>query len=222
MGTPRALLSWSGGKDSALALNAVRRSGSFEVVSLLTTFTREFNRISMHGVRRELAETQAERIGLPMEAVWIGKGASNSEYESQLSKAIARHFANGVRHIVFGDLFLEDIRTYREKGMSAIGMTPVFPIWKKDTMELATSFIKEGFKAILCTVDPRALDRSFCGRDFDESLLSDLPEGVDPCGENGEFHTFVWGGPIFEKDIGVKKGEVVSRDGFYFADILPA
>jgi uncharacterized protein (TIGR00290 family) len=222
MPSPRALLSWSGGKDSSLALHEVRKSKDFEVVSLLTTLTKDFDRVSMHGVRKALLDIQASRIGLPVEEVWLSKGATNAEYESELSEALAHSRARGVRSVIFGDLFLEDIRKYREERLSAMNMTAVFPIWKKDTKELASYFIKEGFKAILCTVDPRALDGTFCGREFDESLLSDFPAGVDPCGENGEFHTFVYGGPIFQKDLDVRKGEVVLRDGFYFADILPA
>ena len=221
MHAPRALLSWSGGKDSALALYEARRSDSFEIASLLTTLTRDFDRISMHGVRRLLLLKQADLLGLPVEEVWIGKGASNSEYESQMSTALRRHRANGVSSVVFGDLFLEDIRKYREEMLSALGMTCVFPLWKRDTQKLASLFIHEGFKAIVCTVDPRALSPSFCGEDFDESFLSNLPAGVDPCGENGEFHTFVYGGPIFSQEVGVRKGEVTLRDGFYFADLVP-
>ncbi|MDG7008432.1 MAG: diphthine--ammonia ligase [Nitrososphaerota archaeon] len=221
MPSPRALLSWSGGKDSALALYEVQKSKDFEVVSLLTTLTKDFNRISMHGVRKALLDIQASRIGVPVEEVWISKGAANVEYESQLSKALSHHYRKRVRTVIFGDLFLEDIRKYREDRLSAMKMKAVFPNWKRDTRELASYFIKEGFSAILCTVDPRALDPAFCGREFDESLLSDLPATVDPCGENGEFHTLVYGGPIFEKDIEVRKGEVVLRDGFYFADIFP-
>jgi uncharacterized protein (TIGR00290 family) len=217
----KALLSWSGGKDSSLALFEVRKSTEFQLVSLLTTLTRDFDRISMHGVRKSLLDIQAARIGLPVEEVWIRKGAPNTEYESLMSKALSKHYSDGVRHVVFGDLFLEDIRKYREDRLSRIDMTGVFPLWKKDTAELASYFIKEGFRAILCTVDPKALDPSFCGRDFDESFLSDLSTGVDPCGENGEFHTFVYGGPMFEKEIPVRKGDVVLRDGFYFADIIP-
>ena len=221
MPSPKALLSWSGGKDSSLALYDVQQSKDFEVVSLLTTLTKDFDRISMHGVRRALLDMQASRIGVPVEEVWIGRGAANAEYESQLSKALAHNYSKGVRSVIFGDLFLEDIRKYREDRLSAMKMSAVFPNWKKDTKELASYFIKEGFRAILCTVDPKALDPAFCGREFDESLLSDLPAGVDPCGENGEFHTFVYGGPIFDSDIEVKTGEAVLRDGFYFADILP-
>ena len=222
MSSPRALLSWSGGKDSSLALYELRRSKSYDVVSLITTLTRDFDRVSMHGVRRELLEMQAERLGLPVEKVWIAKAAANEEYESQMSKVLHRQYAAGVRNVVFGDLFLEDIRRYREDKLALVDMQGVFPLWKKDTRKLASYFIDQGFEAILCTVDPRKLDPSFCGREFDDSLLSDFPEGVDPCGENGEFHTFVYGGPIFSDEIGVKRGEVVLRDGFCFADIVPA
>lgn len=217
-----AILSWSGGKDSSLALYELSKSKDFEIVSLLTTLTRDFDRISMHGVRRALLLRQAGMLGLPVEEVWIKKGAPNSEYESQMSAALSKHHSLGIRHVVFGDLFLEDIRRYREEKLSAMEMTGVFPLWKKDTRRLASFFIGQGFKALVCTVDPKALDPSFCGREFDRSFLSDLPGRVDPCGENGEFHTFVYAGPIFEKEIGVKKGEVVLRDGSYFADIIPA
>lgn len=217
----RALLSWSGGKDSSLALYELSKSKDFEVVALLTTLTRDFDRVSMHGVRRDLLLRQAKLLGLPLEEVWITKGAPNSEYESQMSRALLRHKSRGVRYVVFGDLFLEDIRRYREDRLSTMNMTGIFPLWGKDTSMLASLFIEEGFKAIVCTVDPKTLDPSFCGREFDRSFLSDLPRGVDPCGENGEFHTFVYAGPIFGEEIRVKKGEVVLRDGFYFADMLP-
>ncbi len=216
-----AILSWSGGKDSSLALFEISRSGDFKIVSLLTTLTRDFDRISMHGVRRDLLLQQAELLHRPLEEVWIRKGAPNAEYESQMSAALSKYYSRGIRHVVFGDLFLEDIRRYREDRLSTMNMVGVFPLWKKDTKELASFFIERGFKAIVCTVDPKALDPSFCGREFDESFLSDLPNRVDPCGENGEFHTFVYAGPIFEKEIGAKKGEVVLRDGFYFADLIP-
>ena len=221
MSPRQALLSWSGGKDSSLSLYSMHGSKDFEVVSLVTTVTKDFDRISMHGVRRTLLDLQASRIGLPVEEVWIRSGATDADYESQLLTSLSKHYSRGVRDVIFGDLFLEDIRKYREKTLARVKMSAVFPIWKKDTKELASYFVKEGFRAILCTVDPRALDRSFCGREFDESLLSDLPESVDPCGENGEFHTFVYGGPIFDRDIEVTRGEVVFRDGFYFADLVP-
>lgn len=190
-------------------------------MALLTTLTKDFDRISMHGVRRDLLKMQAESLDLPVEEVWIRKDAPNTEYEAQMSRALSEHYSKGVRHVVFGDLFLEDIRKYREERLSSVSMTGVFPLWKKDTAELAAFFIKSGFKAKICTVDPRLLDPSFCGREFDEKFLSDLPSRVDPCGENGEFHTFVYAGPIFDREIEVTMGEVVDRDGFCFADIMP-
>ena len=222
MQTTRAILSWSGGKDSSLAFYEVKRSGEYNVMSLLTTLTKDFDRISMHGVRRELLEKQARILALPVEEVWIAKGASNTEYEAQMTKALTEHLARGVRHVLFGDIYLEDVRRYREERLASISMAGVFPLWMKNTKELASSFVKDGFKAVVCTVDPKSLDPSFCGREFDESFLSDLPPRVDPCGENGEFHTFVYAGPIFDGEIGVRTGEVVERNGFCFADILPA
>lgn len=221
MAKPRALLSWSGGKDSSLARYEISRSKDYEIVSLLTTLTRDFDRISMHGVRRSLLDLQASRLGLPVEEVWIDRGGTNAEYESQMSKALSKHFTDGVRHVVFGDLFLEDVRRYREERLAAMNMKGVFPLWKRDTRKLASDFIEMGFRAVICTVDPKALDPSFCGRDFDRALLSDLPASVDPCGENGEFHTFVYDGPIFKRKIDVEVGVVVERDGFVFADIFP-
>jgi len=218
----RAILSWSGGKDSSLSLYEVQRNGTYRVVSLLTTLTRDFDRISMHGVRRSLLALQATKLNLPLEEVWIGRGASNEEYEAQMSRALSKQRSDGVRHVIFGDLFLEDIRKYREDRLAAVNMTGVFPIWHRDTKDVARFFVHSGFRAIVCTVDPRALDPSFCGREFDDSFLSDLPPKVDPCGENGEFHTFVYAGPIFEGEIGVRRGEVVERDGFCFADMVPA
>jgi uncharacterized protein (TIGR00290 family) len=215
-------MSWSGGKDSSLALYELSKANDFEIVALLTVLTRDFDRVSMHGVRRSLLEIQAKRLHLPVEKVWIRKGAPNTEYEAQMSRALSKHYSNGVRYAVFGDLFLEDIRGYREAKLASMNMAGVFPLWKKDTRKLASYFVEEGFRAIVCTVDPKALDPNFCGREFDESFLSNIPATVDPCGENGEFHTFVYAGPIFEKEIEVRKGEVVVRDGFYFSDIAPA
>ena len=222
MQTTRAILSWSGGKDSSLAFYEVKRSREYEVVSLLTTLTKDFDRISMHGVRRELLEKQARVLALPVEEVWIAGGASNAEYEAQMTRVLSEHLRRGVRHVLFGDIYLEDVRRYREERLASISMAGVFPLWMKNTKELASSFVKDGFKAVVCTVDPKSLDPSFCGREFDESFLSDLPPRVDPCGENGEFHTFVYAGPIFDGEIGVRTGEVVERNGFCFADILPA
>jgi uncharacterized protein (TIGR00290 family) len=223
MGLPRAsaILSWSGGKDSSLALQEVLESPNLKVVSLLTTLTRDFNRVSMHGVRRALLRIQARNLRLPLDEVWIRKEAPNDEYSSAMREAMLRHRARGVRCVVFGDIFLEDIRRFREVELSKLAMEGVFPLWMKDTTRLATQFVKDGFKAVVCTVDPRALKKSYCGREFDESFISNLPPSVDPCGEHGEFYTFVYDGPVFEKEVPIRKGEIVLRDGFYFADILP-
>lgn len=217
----RALLSWSGGKDSSLSLYEVTKGGEFVVAALLTTLTKDFGRISMHGVRRELLQSQASELGLQVDEVWISKDAANTEYEERMRKTLEGRKAEGIEHIIFGDIFLEDIRRYREDRLSKIGVQGIFPLWGKPTKDLANLFIEKGFKAILCCVDPKALPKEFCGREFDRSLLDDLPLKVDPCGENGEFHTFVYDGPIFENRIEVRAGEVVLRDGFYFADILP-
>jgi uncharacterized protein (TIGR00290 family) len=220
-GRAKALLSWSGGKDSSLALFEISKSKDYEVVSLLTTLTRDFDRVSMHGVRRQLLLEQAKSIGLPIDEVWIRKGANNAEYEEQLLKVLAERGSGGVRHVIFGDIFLEDVRRYREERLVRVKMSGVFPLWRMDTRKLARYFVAQGFRAIVCTVDPKALDPKFCGREFDDTFLEDLPASVDPCGENGEFHTFVYAGPIFDREIEVRKGEVILRDGFYFADILP-
>jgi uncharacterized protein (TIGR00290 family) len=214
-GRAKALLSWSGGKDSSLALFEISKSKDYEVVSLLTTLTRDFDRVSMHGVRRQLLLEQAKSIGLPIDEVWIRKGANNAEYEEQLLKVLAERGSGGVRHVIFGDIFLEDVRRYREERLVRVKMSGVFPLWRMDTRKLARYFVAQGFRAIVCTVDPKALDPKFCGREFDDTFLEDLPASVDPCGEHGEFHTVVYAGPI------VRKGEVILRDGFYFADILP-
>lgn len=218
----RALLSWSGGKDSTLALYEVLDEGEFQIASLLTTVTRDFDRISMHGVRRELLERQAAALGLPVEEVWISKGAGNAEYETQMRNVLERFKRGGITNVIFGDLFLEDIRKYREERLAQIGMQGVFPLWKKDTGRLAHLFVERGFKAMVCCTDPRKLGNEFCGSEFDESFLARLPPGVDPCGENGEFHTFVYAGPVFREEIQVTRGEVVVRDGFCFADIVPS
>ncbi|MDG6942421.1 MAG: adenine nucleotide alpha hydrolase [Nitrososphaerota archaeon] len=215
----KAAISWSGGKDSSLALQEVSRAGDLKVACLLTTLTRDFNRISMHGVRRDLLMKQALSLRLSIDEVWIKQGASNDEYSAAMDLAMLRQRDNGVTHVVFGDIFLEDIRRFREERLSKAGMQGVFPLWKKDTRKLATRFVKDGFKAVVCAVDPKALGAGYCGREFDESFLSDLPPSVDPCGENGEFHTFVYGGPIFEEEISVQKGEAVFRDGFCFTDL---
>jgi uncharacterized protein (TIGR00290 family) len=214
------VLSWSGGKDSALALWTLRREQRVEPVALLTTVTDEYARISMHGVRRELLRAQARATGLPVLEVEIPPVCSNDVYEQRMAQALASREINGADEIAFGDLFLQDIRGYREERLAQVGKRAVFPVWGRDTGDLARTFIDAGFRAVLVCVDPRQLDASFAGRDFDDQLLRDLPHGVDPCGENGEFHTFVHAGPIFSAPIVCHVGETVERDGFIFCDVI--
>lgn len=218
----KAWLAWSSGKDSAWALHVVRESGEFEVVALLTTINRTHGRVAMHAVREALVERQAAAAGLPLVKVPIPSPCTNEEYERAMGEAMARAQAEGVRHVIFGDLFLEDIRAYREKHLAACGMTPVFPLWRRDTRGLAEEMLAGGLSAFLTCVDPRKLDRKFAGRRFDAQLLRELPAQVDPCGENGEFHTFANAGPMFAREILVSAGEIVERDGFVFADLLPS
>jgi uncharacterized protein (TIGR00290 family) len=218
---PKAWLAWSSGKDSAWSLQTVRQSGEADVVALMTTVNRTFQRVAMHAVRESLLEMQAAEAGLPLVKVPIPSPCPNEVYEQAMSEAMERARAEGVYHVVFGDLFLEDIRAYREKQLASCGMTPVFPLWGKDTGRLAEDMIAGGLQAHLTCVDPRKLDRSFAGRRFDRELLRALPAGVDPCGENGEFHTCVSAGTMFRRPIPVVSGEVVERDGFVFADLLP-
>lgn len=215
------LFCWSGGKDSAMALHALRAANDCRVTALLTTITEEYDRISMHGVRRALLERQAESLGLPLHAVLIPPQCINATYEERMKEALAQHFARGVRRVAFGDIFLEDLRIYREKNLAQVCMQAMFPIWKRDTRELAREFVRLGFRAITVCVDPRVLDASFAGRELDASFFVDLPPGVDPCGENGEFHTFVFDGPVFKKPITCRVGEKVLRDGFCFCDLQP-
>ena len=212
---------WSGGKDSSLALQAVLSEPSFRVEALLTTVTADYERISMHGVRRALLHEQAEAIGLPLEEVRIPAGASNAVYESAMKERLLHYKAKGVSRVVFGDIFLEDLRKYRESRLAELGLDGLFPLWRRNTAKLAEDFIAAGFRAFLVCVDPKQLDPSFCGREFDRELLADLPAFVDPCGENGEFHTFVYDGPIFRRPVAARKGEIVEREGFWFCDLLP-
>jgi uncharacterized protein (TIGR00290 family) len=212
-------LSWSGGKDSALTLWLLR-SQAREPEALITTVTDAYERISMHGVRRELLRMQSEALGIPLVEVRIPPACINEVYESRMAQALHSPLLSGVDAVAFGDLFLADIRAYRESRLSAAGKRALFPLWKRDTATLAREFIAAGFRAILVCVDPRKLDRSFAGREFDEQLLEDLPASVDPCGENGEFHTFVYAGPIFTEPIACETGEVVEREGFVFCDVL--
>ena len=219
----RAIVSWSGGKDSALALREIQRSGDYEVAGLLTTVTEEYDRISMHGVRRVLLEEQADSLGFPLEVVFVSRKDSDEEYGSKMRKALSEYLASGVSSVVFGDIFLEDVRKYREENLSRVGMRAVFPNWKRDTRKLAEAFIDLGFEAIVTCVDSKVLDKRFAGRVFDEQFVSELPSGVDPCGENGEFHSFVYNGPTLRRRIEFNVGRVVLRNGrFYYCDLIPS
>jgi uncharacterized protein (TIGR00290 family) len=222
MSLPKALVAWSSGKDSAWALHEVQRAGEVEVVGLLTTVTQEFRRVSMHAVREVLLDQQAEALGLPCQKVRIPWPCPNERYESEMARALGDARAAGVSRLVFGDLFLADVRAYREAKMAGSGIEPVFPLWGRDTTRLGREMLAGGLRATLTCIDPRCLDRSFAGREFDEALLAALPAGVDPCGEKGEFHTFVSAGPMFRAPLKVIVGEVVEREGFVFADVLPA
>ncbi len=216
------LIAWSGGKDSVLALDELQGRGSYEIAALLTTITQDYDRSSMHGVRRVLIERQAEALGIALEKVCISKEATCEEYESKMREVLERYLAAGVSSVAFGDIFLEDVRKEREDNLSKLGMRGIFPIWKADTTELACRFIDSGYKAVVTCVDTSLLDRIFVGSSFDEQFLSELPAGVDRCGENGEFHSFVYDGPMFGKRILHKRGEVVSRGGhFCYCDLIP-
>ena len=220
MTTP-VVMSWSGGKESSVALHLQQQSPEWDVSHLLTTVTRDYDRISMHGVRAELLEAQAAALGLPVDRVEIGIGASNESYEAAMRAAIDRARVKGIETFAFGDLFLEDIRAYREAMLAPLGLRAIFPVWGRDTRQFAEDFIAAGFRAVLVCIDPAVLDASFAGRLYDADLLADLPPGVDPCGENGEFHTFVFDGPNFSAPIEIEIGERVIRDGFAFCDLIP-
>jgi len=218
--TSGILLSWSGGKDSSLALREISASRRYEVEALVTTLTEQFDRISMHGVRRSLLQAQASSLGLPLEEVWIPRDASNQLYDERMKAVLVKYLERGVKEVAFGDLFLRDVRAYREDKLAQIGMKGAFPLWGKDTRELAKDFIESGFRAAVCCVDPRKLSGDYCGREYDAAFLRSIPDSVDPCGENGEFHTFVYAGPIFTKEIPIARGQTVLRDGFYFTDLV--
>src|SRR5712692_7480511 len=215
------LMSWSGGKDSCLALYEIQKSTDYRVAALLTTVTRDYGVISMHGVRRVLLEKQAHSLGLPLHQVLITKGASNQEYETNLIEVVSAYRDQRIDSIVFGDLFLEDIKTYRDQFLARHNLLGIYPVWMRDTPEFIKEFIELGFKAVLTCVDSKALDQSFAGRIIDHDFLTSLPANVDPCGENGEFHTFVYDGPNFARPVEFSVGETVSRDGFWFCDLLP-
>ncbi|MDP8903810.1 MAG: adenine nucleotide alpha hydrolase [Chloroflexota bacterium] len=214
-------LSWSGGKDSALTLWTLRRQ-ALQPEALITTVTEGYDRISMHGVRRELLARQADALGIPLVEVVIPPACVNEVYEARMAAAFASPSLSGVAAVAFGDLFLEDVRAYREARLGAGGKRGLFPLWRRDTGELAREFVGAGFEAMIVCLDPRALDPGLAGRPYDERLLAELPASVDPCGENGEFHTFVHAGPIFAAPIACTTGEVVERDGFVFSDVIPA
>jgi len=218
----KTLLAWSSGKDSAWSLHVLRAAGDVEVVGLLTTINQAFDRVAMHAVRSELLRAQAAAAELPLWTVPIPWPCSNDAYEAAMSAALDRARGEGVGAVAFGDLFLEDIRRYREERMAATGLTPLFPLWGRPTEPLAREMIAGGLRARLTCVDPRSLDARFAGRDFDATFLAELPATVDPCGERGEFHSFAYDGPMFARPIPIRSGEVVTRDGFVFADLVPA
>ena len=221
MSRPKAWLSWSTGKDSAWSLQEVRARGEIEVVRLLTTVNAANRRVAMHAVREELLDAQADALHLPVLKVPIPLNCANVVYEQAMAAAMEQAKAEGIFHIVFGDLFLADIRAYREERLAACGMTPVFPLWGRDTAALAREMVTGGVRAAITCVDPRQLSPAFAGRTFEPALLDELPPGVDPCGEKGEFHTYAFAGPMFRRPIAVETGEIVERDGFFFADLLP-
>jgi uncharacterized protein (TIGR00290 family) len=217
----RALLAWSSGKDSAHALHVLRQRGDVEVVGLLTTFNSTHDRVAMHAVRRELVRAQADAVGLPLQEVEIPWPCPNGAYEAAMATAMEQAKGQGVEAVAFGDLFLEDVRRYREEKLAPTGLQPLFPLWGRDTRTFARELIDAGTRAWLTCVDPRVLPQEFVGRAYDDALLGALPASVDPCGENGEFHTFVWDAPEFRAPLRVRVGEVVTRDGFAFADVRP-
>ncbi len=215
----RILLSWSSGKDSAWSLHVLRQQPEFEVVGLMTTVNPVYRRVAMHAVRLELLEAQAQAVDVPLWTIPIPSPCSNEDYESAMQAAMARAKREGIGGIAFGDLFLEDIRRYREEKLQQTGISPIFPIWGIPTGELARQMIGTGLRARLTCVDPKQISALFVGREFDAALLDDLPAGVDPCGERGEFHTFAYGGPMFREPVEIQLGEITERDGFVFADL---
>ena len=218
----KVVFTWSGGKDSAMALYELEMNEGCDIIALLTTVTQDYDRVSMHGVRRSLLERQADSLRLPLEIMRISKDAANEDYEAAMAGILIRYREQGVSRVVFGDIFLEDVRRYREDNLKKVGIEGLFPLWGRSTLALAREFIDSGFKAVLTCVDSKYLDGSFCGRVYDERLLSGLPQGVDPCGENGEFHSFVYDGPLFREMIAHRKGKVVLRDNrFYYCDLTP-
>lgn len=221
MAKKRTLMSWSSGKDSAWTLHCLRQDPEIELLGLVTTINAEFERVAMHGVRLQLLQLQAAALGLPLMQIEIPYPCSNADYEHIMQSFINTIKQQGVTHMAFGDLYLEDIRAYRERQLNGSGIEPLFPLWGIPTRELGETMIHAGLQAVLTCVNPKQLADRFCGRHYDKQLLAELPATVDPCGENGEFHTFVYGGPMFQHALPIAVGEVVHRDGFTFADIIP-
>jgi uncharacterized protein (TIGR00290 family) len=217
----KCLVSWSSGKDSAWTVHVLRQQADVALAGVLTTVNEKYQRVAMHAVREELLEAQADALGLPLWKVPIPSPCPNDVYERAMASAVTRAVAEGFTHIAFGDLFLEDIRRYREDKLAGTGLTPLFPLFGVNTTRLAREMIDSGLRARLTCVNPNVLDRTFAGRDFDASLLDELPASVDPCGERGEFHSFAYDGPMFSRPIAITSGEIVERDGFVFADVLP-
>ena len=218
----KTLLSWSSGKDSSWTLYKLQQDPGVELLGLFTTINEEANRVAMHAVRRQLLELQAERAGLPLHLIPIPQPCSNEQYEAAMRRFLDTAMAKGATHMAFGDLFLEDIREYREKNLVDSGFAPLFPIWGEDTHALARRMLAAGLRARVTCVDPKQLSRDFAGREFDQAFVDELPTGVDPCGENGEFHTFAYAGPMFDRPIAIDVGETVERDGFVFTDLTTA
>ena len=217
----KVLLAWSGGKDSAMALYELRKASGIEIVGLLTTVTEGYDRISMHGVRRALLERQAESLGLALSIATIPPDCPNQVYEARMQKVLERSQSDGIEAVAFGDLFLEEIRRYRESNMARVGMRSIFPLWGRNTRDLMQDFLTLGFKGVVVCVDTQQIPASFAGRTIDNAFLHDFPPGADPCGENGEFHTFVFDGPVFKEPIALEKGEIVARGQFTYCDLVP-
>jgi uncharacterized protein (TIGR00290 family) len=216
----KTLVSWSSGKDSAWMLHVLKQDPSIEIGGLLTTMNEQFDRVAMHAVRRRLLEAQADAAGVPLRTVQLPWPCTNEQYEDRMRVAVAQAISEGFTHVAFGDLFLEDVRRYREEKLNGTGLTPLFPIWGIPTDKLATQMVESGLRSVLTCINPKHLDRSFAGRQFNRALLDDLPAGVDKCGEHGEFHSFAWDGPMFNSPVAIEVGEVVDRDGFVFADVF--
>jgi uncharacterized protein (TIGR00290 family) len=215
----KVLVSWSSGKDSAWMLHKLQQDPAVEIGGLLTTMNEAFDRVAMHAVRRTLLEAQSRAAGVPLRTIPLPWPCSNEDYEARMRAAVSQAVDEGFTHVAFGDLFLEDVRRYREEKLAGTGLTPMFPLWGIPTPALAEEMVDGGLRAILTCVNPKCLDRSFAGRQFDRNLLRDLPEGVDPCGERGEFHSFAYGGPMYATQVEATAGDIVDRDGFVFADV---